>query len=160
MEEAQAAPTPGAGRWCAQQVIEHLMLTYEMTSETVSRHLKSGKAASKGRSPLLSLLRMQVIGLGRMPRGVPAVHAARPRNFTPMDGPALRERFFASAEAMDALLSEARKKFGVEPCGDHWFYGGLRVDEWRRYHATHARHHLRQLKAAVEHARGGKGSRL
>ncbi|HEY9127427.1 MAG TPA: DinB family protein, partial [Acidobacteriaceae bacterium] len=140
VEEAQAVPLPGPGRWSAQQVIEHLILTYKMTEETVNRHLKSGRAAKKGRGPILSLLRMQVIGFGRMPRGVPSVHAARPKEVTPMDGQALAERFWAAAEEMDALLSEARKKFGIQACGEHWFYGGLRVDEWRRYHAVHGRH--------------------
>ena len=158
VEEAQAAPLPGAGRWCAQQVVEHLILTYQMTVETVSRHMKSGLAAKKGRGPLLSLLRTQAIGLGRMPRGVPTVHAARPREFTPMDGPALEVRFWAAAEQMDALLVEARRKFGIQPCGDHWFYGGLRVDEWRRYHAVHGRHHVRQLRDAIEHALTGKST--
>ena len=156
--EAQVVPMPGQGRWCAQQVIEHLILTYKLTDETVTKHLKSGQAAKKGRSPALSLLRLQTIGFGRMPRGVPAIHAVRPKEFTPMDGRALRERFLAAAEEMDGILSKARQKFGIQACGEHPFYGGLRVDEWRRYHAVHARHHMRQLEAAIQYARSPKGS--
>lgn len=159
VEEAQTVPLPGPGRWCAQQVVEHLMLTYKMTVDTVSRHLKSGRAPKKGRGPMLTLLRLQVFGLGRMPSGIPTVHAARPKEFTPMNGTVLRERFLAAAEEMDALLVEARRKFGIQACGEHWFYGGLRVDEWRRYHAVHARHHTRQLRLAIEQAKnvGARG---
>jgi hypothetical protein len=155
-EEAQIAPLPGQGRWSAQQVIEHLILTYKLTSDTVGRHLKSGRAARKGRRLLLSFLRLQTIGLGRMPRGVPAIHAVRPERVTPMDGPALRGRFLEAVEEMDELLGAARKKFGIQPCGEHPFYGGLRVDEWRRYHAVHARHHRKQLEEAIRNARSGK----
>jgi hypothetical protein len=158
-EEAQVAPLPGQGRWCAQQVIEHLILTYKLTIDTVSWHLKSGRAAKKGRSLSLSLLRLQTIAFGRMPQGIPAIHAVRPKNYTPMDGRALRERFLATAEEMEATLVKARQKFGIQACGEHPFYGGLRVDEWRRYHAVHGRHHLRQLEGAIQYARSGKGSR-
>jgi len=158
MEEAQIEPQPGKGRWCAQQVVEHLILTYGMTVKAVSRHLKSNRAAKKDRGPIISLLRMHDISLGRMPSGVPAVREARPKEFTPMDGLTLGERLFATAEEMDRVLVQARRKFGVEPCGEHWFYGGLRVDEWRRYHAVHARHHVKQLKAAIQYARLEKGN--
>lgn len=159
MEEAQVSPPPGQAQWSAQQVIEHLILTYKLTSGTVGKHLKSGRAASKGRNPLLSILRLQAIGLGRMPRGVPAIHALRPDHVTPMDGPALRERFLAAAEEMDLQLVAARKKFGIQPCGEHPFYGGLRVDEWRRYHSIHAQHHRKQLEGAVRFARSAKAAR-
>jgi hypothetical protein len=156
LEEAQVAPLPGQERWCAQQVVEHLILTYQLTGDTVKRHIKSGRAAQKRRSPLLSLLRLQSLTLGRMPRGVPALHAVRPKVFTPMGGSALRERFLAAAEEMDGVLREARQKFGIQACGIHPFYGGLRVDEWRRYHAVHARHHVAQLAGAIQYARSGK----
>lgn len=156
--EAQVAPLPGPGRWSAQQVIEHLILTYKLTNETLTRHLKNGQAVKRGRNLVLSLLRLQTIGFGHMPRGVPAIHAVRPREFTPLDGVALRERFLAKAEEMDGLLSKARQKFGIQACGEHPFFGGLRVDEWRRYHAVHARHHLRQLEAAIQYARSGRPS--
>ena len=158
VEEAQVAPLPGQGRWSAQQVIEHLILTYKLTSETVGRHVKNGQTAKKGRSPLMSLLRLQTIGLGRMPNGIPAIRAVRPERVTPMDGQALRERFLAAAEEMDGTLSAARKKFGIQVCGEHPFHGGLRVDEWRRYHAVHARHHQKQLDGAIRYARSGKPS--
>jgi hypothetical protein len=57
---------------------------------------------------------------------------------------------------MDALLVEARKKFGIQVCGEHPSFGVMRVDEWRRYHAVHARHHLPQLENAIRYARSHK----
>ena len=155
-EEAQVHPLPGQGRWCAQQIFEHLMLTYRMTSESVSKQLKTGRVPKNRRNLLEFLLRVQTIGLGYMPDGVPAMRAVRPLEFTPMAGPAIAERFMAAAEAMDVLLVAGRKKFGVEACGQHPFFGVMRIDEWRRYHAIHAQHHEAQLRNAIRYARSLK----
>jgi len=112
---------------------------------------------AKNRRNLLEfLLRVQTIGLGYMPDGVPAMRAVRPLEFTPMAGPAIAERFMAAAEAMDVLLVAGRKKFGVEACGQHPFFGVMRIDEWRRYHAIHAQHHEAQLRNAIRYARSLK----
>jgi hypothetical protein len=152
-DEAQVAPLPGQGRWCGQQVAEHLILTYKLTSDTLSRQLKSGRVPKNRRNLLEFLLRLQTIGLGYMPSGIPAIRAVRPVDYVPEDGPAIAVRFVAAAEEMDALLSECRRRFGIQACGEHQFFGVMRVDEWRRYHAVHAKHHLPQLKAAVRYAR-------
>jgi Protein of unknown function (DUF1569) len=153
LEEAQIHQLPGHGRWCAQQVIEHLILTYKLTSNSVSYQLKLGLVPKRGHGVLKLLLRMQTIGVGQMPDGVPCIRAVRPDVYTPEAGPAIAARFLRSAEEMDALLVQARKKFGVEACGEHPFFGVLRVDEWRRYHAVHAEHHSGQLARAIRYAR-------
>lgn len=155
-EEAQALPLPGQGRWCAQQVMEHLILSYELTSSTVSRQLKAGRVSKRRRTFLEFLLRVQSIGLGYMPEGVPAIRAVRPSHFTPQPGSEIAERFLRAAEEMDVQLVAARKKFGIEVCGEHPMFGVMRVDEWRRYHALHARHHFKQLRNAIRYARSTK----
>jgi hypothetical protein len=53
---------------------------------------------------------------------------------------------------MDRLLVAARRKFGIQACGEHPFFGVMRVDEWRRYHAIHAAHHAGQLRNAIRYA--------
>jgi hypothetical protein len=156
LEEAQVPPTPGQGRWCAQQVLEHLILTYKLTSDSVCRQLKSGRVPKNRRNLLEFFLRVQTIGLGYMPDGVPSMRAVRPIEFTPQDGPGVAARFLAAAEAMDVLLVAGRKKFGVEACGEHPFFGVMRIDEWRRYHAIHAAHHAPQLRNAIRYARSVK----
>jgi len=156
LEEAQVHQLPGQGRWCAQQVLEHLILTYKLTSDSVSRQLKSGKVPKKKRGLLKFLLRVQTIGMGNMPDGVPAMREVRPEEFTPEAGPVIAARFLKAAEDMDELLVAARKKFGIQACGEHPFFGVMRVDEWRRYHAVHARHHSEQLMRAIRYARAPK----
>lgn len=157
-EEAQIAPLPGAGRWCAQQIMEHLLLTYEQTTAAVNRHLKSGRPPKHGRSLLESFVRLQTIGFGYMPEGIPAIQMFRPEEYAPEDGPTIATRFLCVAEEMDHRLGLARKKFGIQACGEHPFFGALRVDEWRRYHAVHARHHQAQLKVTIRYAKAQTAS--
>lgn len=128
------------------------MLTYEQTISDVSRHLRSGQPPGHHRSLLESLVRMQTIGIGYMPEGIPAIRAFRPGGFVPEDGPTLASRFLHVAGEMDQCLVQARKKFGIQACGEHPYFGVLRVDEWRRYHAVHANHHRRQLIVTIRFA--------
>jgi|HubBroStandDraft_5_1064220.scaffolds.fasta_scaffold619270_1 hypothetical protein len=158
LEEAQIPPLPGQGRWCAQQVLEHLILTYKFTSDSISRQLKTGRVPRNRRNILEFMLRMQTIGLGYMPDGVPAIRAFRPEVFTPEDGPSIAARYLEAAEEMDLLLVAGRKKFGIEACGEHPLFGVMRIDEWRRYHAMHAKHHVPQLRNAIRYARSQKAS--
>ena len=152
-DEAQVPPLPGQGRWCAQQVLEHLILTYQLTTASVCKHLKSGRVPKNRRNLLEFFLRVQTIGMGYMPDGVPAIRAFRPGEFVPADGPAIAARFLQAAEAMDLQLVAARRKFGIQACGEHPFFGTMRVDEWRRYHSLHAAHHLKQLNNAIRYAK-------
>ena len=155
-EEAQTPPLPGQGHWCAQQIMEHLILTYQLTSGAVSRQLKSGRVSKHRRSMLEFILRVQTIGFGYMPEGIPAIRAVRPGQYTPQPGAEIARRFLEAAEEMDAQLVAARKKFGIQICGEHPMFGVMRVDEWRRYHAIHAKHHLKQLRNAIRYARSPK----
>ncbi len=152
-EEAQVPPTPGQGRWCAQQVMEHLMLSYELTSAELSKQMKSGRIPRNRRNVLEFLLRVQTIGLGHMPSGIPAIRALRPTDYVAESGAAVAARFLEKAEEMDVLLVSCRKTFGIQACGEHPFFGVMRVDEWRRYHAVHAKHHMSQLRDAIRFAR-------
>jgi hypothetical protein len=51
------------------------------------------------------------------------------------------------AERMDRTLRACRERFGIQPIASHRFFGPLRVDQWRRFHAIHVRHHARQVRA-------------
>ncbi len=154
LEEAQVHPQPGQGRWCPQQVIEHLVLSYKLTTEELQRQLAKGQPSKRRRGLLEIFLRLQTIGLGVMPHGIPSTPRLKPRTFEPLSGAQLAERLMEKAEEMDVLLAVARRKFGIQPCAEHPFYGPLRVDEWRRYHALHGRHHLKQLQQAIKFAQG------
>jgi hypothetical protein len=158
LEEAQVPPLPGQARWCAQQIIEHLILTYNFTSAALTRQLESGRAPKNHRSILQFVLRVQTIGTGYMPSGIPSMRSVRPTDFVAENGQVISKRFLRAAEDMDVLLVAARKKFGIQACGEHPQFGLMRVDEWRRYHAIHGVHHTLQLKAAIRYARTQQAS--
>jgi hypothetical protein len=158
-EDAQIHPLPGQGRWSAQEIVEHLILTYRLTSDELLKQLKKGKPPRNRRDGLQFFLRLQTIGMGYMPDGVPAPVAFRPRKYKPEPGVEIAARFLEAADSMDNLLVTSRNRFGIQACGEHPFYGVMRVDEWRRYHAIHARHHLSQLRNAIVFARSGNPAR-
>jgi hypothetical protein len=55
-------------------------------------------------------------------------------------------RFYDGLVAMDATLADAERRFGVSvKLLDHPVLGPLSAKEWREFHRTHARHHLKQM---------------
>jgi hypothetical protein len=151
--EAQVEPLPGKERWSPQEIVEHLILSFEQTSASVTKQLKAGRPPKNHRSLLEFVLRVHTVGLGRMPRGITSLIATRPSWTEQLSGAELARRFVAAAEEMDRTLVTARKRFGVQACGEHPFYGVLRVDEWRRYHSIHVKHHAKQLRQAIQFAK-------
>jgi hypothetical protein len=55
-------------------------------------------------------------------------------------------RFYDALVAMDATLTDAERRFGTQvKLLDHPFIGPLNAREWRQFHRTHSRHHLKQV---------------
>lgn len=151
--EAQLSPDPQHHAWCAQQVVEHLILGFRQSVEELKKRLASGNSPTRRAGLLQSILRVQVCFWGYMPRGVFSSMALRPGQSVPRDGKELKARFLAAAEDLNQVLDECRLAFGMRPCGYHPMYGPLRVEEWRVYHAVHCRHHQQQFAAAISFAR-------
>lgn len=151
--EAQASPDPKIQAWSAQQIVEHLILTFEHSARLLEESLRKRRPSPNSHSIAQWLLKAQICWFGSMPRGISALRALRPGAVVPQDGKALAARFLAAAEKLDATLVACRKSFGLLPCAAHPIYGSLRVEEWRQYHAVHCRHHLPQLREAITHSR-------
>jgi hypothetical protein len=82
-----------------------------------------------------------------MPPGRRALESATPKNGAGLQ--ALRQ-FNDALVAMDATLADAEKRFGTRvKLLDHPVLGPLSADQWRRFHRTHARHHLKQVAERV-----------
>ena len=153
LDEAQVSPNSELHQWCGQQVVEHLILTFQSSRMELERRLKSGGSSVRRASLLQWILRVQVCMFGSMSRGVSTALTLRPIRFVPQGGRELAERLLAEAEALDKDLSNCRINFGLRPCGYHAMYGPLRVEEWRVYHSVHIRHHQRQFEEAIRLAR-------
>ena len=135
------------GKWSCSQVFEHLMLSYAATTRGTLKAMKVGKPL--GGKPTLRdrVSTFYVAGLGFLPSGRMAPEQTIPTSGAGVDS--LRP-FNDALVAMDATLTDAEKRFGSRvKLLNHAVLGPLTAKEWRRFHRTHARHHLKQLAERV-----------
>jgi uncharacterized protein DUF1569 len=135
------------GKWSCAQIFEHLLLTYGATTTGTRKAMEIGKPLG-GRPTLRDLISaFYVTGLGLMPSGRAALES-----MTPKDGAGLEalRQFNDALVVMDATLADAEKRFGSRVrLLDHPILGPLTATQWRRFHRTHARHHLKQVAERV-----------
>jgi hypothetical protein len=145
VSQMQLSPSVNPKRWSIQQIAEHLLLTYEQTTKNVAIRLTRKLPTQKESTLLQRSLRFLVLMLGLTVNGLPASDATTPQKIEPQSGEEVAARLRAALEEMDVHLRKARHLFGMLPVAYHPFFGPMRVEQWRRYHAIHARHHLKQI---------------
>jgi hypothetical protein len=151
-ETTQLHPKGLAYKWSAQQVVEHLVLGYRLTSGALETRLNKGRLSRNHKRTYLQWsLQLMILTFGRLPQGVPALDETVPvaGRFAAMDGKQLGDLLRQEIEAMDKLFDACRRKFGMERVAVHPFLGPLRVDQWRRFHVVHGVHHLTQLRSVI-----------
>jgi hypothetical protein len=152
-ETTQLHPKGLSYKWSAQQVIEHLVLSYRLTTEGLETRLNKGRLSrNRTRSRLQWSLQLMILSFGALPRGVPALDETvpTPGTFAAMNGRQLEDLLRQEIDAMDAVLDRCRRKFGIERVSIHPLLGPLRVDQWRRFHVVHGLHHVTQLRSVIE----------
>ena len=151
-EKTQLHPNGLAYKWSAQQVVEHLVLGYRVTSSALETRLNKGRLSRKRKRTYLQWsLQLMILSFGKLPQGVPALDETMPvaGRFAAMDGQQLGNLIRREVDAMDKLFDACRRKFGMERVAVHPFLGPLRVDQWRRFHEVHGWHHLAQLRSVI-----------
>ncbi len=133
--------------WSVQQVVEHLILSMDTTRKALEERLAKGRPERRsGRTRTEWVMQLMMLSAGHMPKGVGATEETTPAaQIAPMGVHELTQRLEAEIEELDATLDRIRQRFGMERVGRHFLLGPLRVDQWRRYHALHLKHHLRQI---------------
>jgi hypothetical protein len=134
------------GKWSCAQIFEHLLLSYTATTKGTRKAMELGRPLG-GRPTLRDRIStFYVAQLGFLPSGRTA-----PEHTTPKDrGLESLRRFNDALVAMDATLGDAEKQFGSRVrLLDHPILGPLTANQWRRFHRTHARHHLKQVGERV-----------
>jgi hypothetical protein len=135
------------GKWTTAQIFEHLLLTYTGTSKGLRRALDNGSVSASNSTLPHRVRKFAVTKLGFMPGGREAF-----RQITPNDGISAdsMRRFYDALVAMDSTLFDAERRFGRRArLLDHPFLGPLNAQEWRLFHRTHTRHHLKQIAERV-----------
>jgi DinB superfamily len=151
-ETTHRHPNGFAYKWTVQQVVEHLALSCRMTTAVLEAQLRKGRPArNQKRTYLQWSLQMMILSFGVLPQGVPALDETMPAAgyFPVLDGRQLGELLRQEIEAMDTLLDDCRRRFGMEPVAAHPWLGPLRVDQWRRLHVVHGLHHVAQLRSVL-----------
>lgn len=148
-EDCQRHPDGEARRWDAQQIVAHLVLTYESTEGLLRRRLEAGKPVEGLRTLTQRILQWLVIGRGMLPKGAKAPEYTLPDRlgWKAKSGAELLAELRAELEKMDGVLAECEAKFGRSPVGMHFIFGPLTAKQWRRFHRVHGLHHLKQVKA-------------
>ena len=132
-----------AGKWTSGQILEHLLLAFKGTTNGVRKVMEAGRPLG-GKPTLRDRVRtLYVAKLGMMPSGNTSPAAVAPKDGLDMES--LR-RFYDALVALDSTLADAERRFGGNAkLLDHPILGPLSTKDWRRFHRTHASHHLKQI---------------
>ena len=135
--------TAPPGKWSCGQIVEHLLLSYTLTTKGTQQALRAGKPQGGKPSVQDRIATFLVATLGYMPSGRVAFEAITPGKES---GTESLRQFNDALVAMDASLLDAEKRFGSKvKLLDHPVLGPLNAQQWRRFHLTHGRHHLKQI---------------
>jgi len=146
------------GKWNNGQILEHLLLTYTGTSRGLRRALDNGTVSTRGPALSHRVRKFVVIKLGRMPGRREAFRQIMPGDGLGADS---MRRFYDALVAMDATIFDAERRFGRNAkLLEHPFLGPLNAQEWRVFHRTHTRHHLKQIAACVRSASTASSRRV
>jgi hypothetical protein len=148
-QQTQLPPRLDSRRWNIQQIVGHLLLTYALTITAMDTQIDKARRTQASLSFAQRLWQFFVLRLGWLPRRrrapaqtTPDPHAA------PVDGDQLRAALARSLAALDARITAAEQLFGRRRRSvRHMLLGPLSLNQWRRFHLVHGRHHIRQIAA-------------
>ncbi len=153
VDPLSAATRPAEGKWSVAEIVEHLALAYEGTVKGMRRVLESDASMATPPSPTQRLFKFIIVQAGYFPAGRTAPTQVVPRGVT-LEVAAARAR--AALEALDLALDEGEARFGPRrKVLNHPILGAFSVQDWRRFHRVHTRHHARQVQRSPSSFSGG-----
>jgi hypothetical protein len=149
-EQLAHHPAGDPSRWSAQQVIEHLTATWRMTTTGIEDRLKKGRPLRTRPTLRQRALQLLICDLGYFPKGMSAPQPVYPSpDQPPTSGDELIARIGASLAAMDTVLNRIEPEARGAVVLNQGRLGPMNVQQWRRFHHSHARHHAAQIKHAI-----------
>jgi hypothetical protein len=131
------------GKWSVAEILEHLYLTYTGTTKGFERCLQEGHTLATRPSLYHRLATFVLTGLGYFPEGRKAPKQATPKGIAPEK---VMAEIGPQIVAMDRVAAQCEQKFGRHArVLDHPILGPLTIEQWRKFHALHGRHHCRQI---------------
>jgi len=130
------------GKWSAGDILEHLTLTFSGTVKGMQRMLASTGAGVQKRTLKDRLSALIVVEIGYFPSGRKAPEMVVPQG---TDASRAVETIVSNLKEMDAVLSEVERKKGRSARVPHPVIGPLTIEQWRKFHLTHTKHHMKQI---------------
>lgn len=140
---------PSATKWSIAEILEHLTLAFAGTSAVLEKSLSSGKLHARPAKLAQRIGRWLVVDVGYFPR------AKAPDLTIPTGSIAVEHCVTAIRDAittLDDTLTRVAQRFGDDVAvANHPYFGGLSVEQWRKFHWRHTVHHMRQVQALAAH---------
>jgi len=132
------------GKWCAQEILEHLYLTYTGTIKGFERVLQAGEPRITAATWKQRGSRIVVLGFSYLPSGREAPSFSRPRG---LPAEKVRSEIVAKIGEMHDMIALCEQKFGAgRELLDHPILGPLTAAQWMKFHLVHGRHHVKQIE--------------
>jgi hypothetical protein len=133
------------GKWSVEQIYDHLEKPYSSTAYILGRCAEQG-VAKGGRPTLKNRIQAFVVtSLGYFPTGVASPEVAIP---AASPAPGAVERAVAALLTFDRAAAAAEARLGPRArVANHPIMGPFTVNQWRRFHLFHTRHHMKQVRA-------------
>ena len=144
-EQTQAMPLKDSGKWSIQQIVEHLILSYQSTFPAIERRLDKGTVTLSSPTLRQRVFQFLILDVRFFPHGLNAPATVRPGPVTPCSGDEIIENLGAVLQKTDDLIAAAEVLFGSSRAISHTSLGPMSMSQWRRFHLVHARHHLKQI---------------
>jgi DinB superfamily len=146
--QTQLRPSTAPDKWNIQQIVQHLTLTYASTEVAINGRLVKRRPTRTQPTLQQRIQQYAVTTFGYFPNGLEApTPVYPPADSSPLSGEELVQQVAAGLTPMDQLFDRAEAFFGPRRAISHVVLGPLSIHQWRRFHLTHGRHHIRQIRA-------------
>jgi hypothetical protein len=144
--QTQLRPTAHPDKWTIQQIVEHLLLTYNSTRHVMEARIAKGKPTKGHPSIPQRVAQFCVTRLNYFPEGRRApAFVDPPPSAQPLSGQQLIHSVHQQLSTLDPVFDQAEAAFGPQRVVTHHILGPLSIQQWRRFHLIHSRHHAKQI---------------
>jgi len=144
MTAAELSQRPAEGKWSSAEILEHLSLTYTGTVRNLERSLKAGRPLGGVPTMKQRLKSSLVVDFGYLPKGRKSPEGAKPKG---MPAENILGEINSQIAQLDDVIEKCESKFGKRSfVANHPILGPFTMQQWRKFHWVHGRHHVRQIK--------------
>ena len=145
--QTQLRPKRRPSAWSIQQVMQHLMLTYDLAAAAFEERLAKGRPTQRPVTLKERCMHRVVLNWGMFLGGRKAPAPVEPERMVlpAMPGDELATETAAHLMAFDRMAARVEAAFGDRRAVSHHVLGPMSVPQWRMFQVVHGRHHLKQI---------------